>query len=102
VELGFGRCFFGVHGAVGGDQKFIQFLAVEGIEGDAGADGERRMFAFVAKALCNALRDEERGSGVGLRKEENELISTIARSDVNFAGMKPENVREAAKRAATH
>ena len=51
VELGFGRCLFGVHSAVGGDQKFIQVLAVEGIEGDAGADRKRRMFALVAKAL---------------------------------------------------
>jgi len=73
-----------VERAVGGDQEFIEILSVEGIERDAGADGERRVFGLIAKAVGNALSDEERGLGVRFRKDENEFVATVAGSDVNF------------------
>src|SRR6266850_1429313 len=85
AEFGFWGGLVAVERAVGGDQEFIEILAVEGIEGDAGADGERRVFGLIAKAIGNALSDEERGLGVRFRKDENEFVSTVAGCDVNFA-----------------
>ena len=84
VQFGFWGGLVAVEGAVGGDQEFIEALAVEGIKGDAGADGERRVFALAAKAIGNALSDEERGLGVRFRKDENEFVATVTGSDVNF------------------
>ena len=84
MQFGFWGGLVAVEGAVGGDQEFIEALAVEGIKGDAGADGERRVFALAAKAIGNALSDEERGLGVRFRKDENEFVATVTGSDVNF------------------
>ena len=84
VEFGFLGRLVAVERAVGGDQEFIEILAVEGIESDAGADGERRVFGLVAKAIGNALSDEQRGLGVRFREDENEFVATVAGSDVNF------------------
>ena len=84
VEFGFWGGLVAVERAVGGDQEFIEILAVEGIESDAGADRERRVFGLITKAVGNALSDEERGLGVRFRKDENEFVATVTGSDVNF------------------
>jgi hypothetical protein len=100
VEFGLGGGFVAVEGAVGCDEQFIEGGTVEGIHRDAGTDGEWRIFALVAKAIGNALRDEQRGLGIGFRKDEDELISAITGGKVNFAGMQTENSRKATESAA--
>ena len=85
AEFGFCGGLVAVERAIGGDQEFIEILAVEGIKSDAGADRKRRVLGLVAKAIGNALSDEERGWGVRFRKDENEFVSAVAGSDVNFA-----------------
>jgi len=85
VEFGFCGGLVAVQGAISGDQKLVEVLAVERIKSDAGADGERRVFGLVAKAIGNALSDDERGLGVRLRKDENKFVSTVTSGDVNFA-----------------
>ena len=96
------RCgLVAVQGAVGGDEKFIEGLTVERIHGDTGADGKRRLFGFVAKAIGNALCHQERGFGVGFRKDQDKFVSPIAGGDVNFARVKSKNISESAERAAS-
>lgn len=102
MEFEFGCGLVAVQGAVGGDEKFIEGLTVERIHGDAGADGKRRLFGFVAKAIGNALCHQERGFGVGFRKDQDKFVSPIAGGDVNFARVKTKNVSEAAERATAN
>lgn len=85
MQFGFCGGLVAVERAVGGDQEFIEVLAVEGKKSDTGADGERRVFALAAKAIGNALSDEERGLSVRFRKDEDEFVSSVAGGDVNFA-----------------
>lgn len=102
MEFGFAGGFIAVESAVGSDEEFVEGCSIEGIHGDAGADGERRIFALVAQAIGNALRDEERGLGSGFGKDEDELISAIAGSKIDFAGMQAKNIGEAAEGAAAN
>ncbi len=85
MEFGFCGGLVTVQRAVCGDQELVEVLAVERIKSDAGADGERRVFGLVAKAIGNALSDEERGLGVRLRKDEDKFVSTVTGGDVNFS-----------------
>ena len=85
VEFGLCGGLVAVERAIGGDQEFIEILAVEGIKSDAGADRKRRVLGLVAKAIGNALSDDERRLGVRLRKDENKFVSTVTSGDVNFA-----------------
>ena len=96
------RCgLVAVQGAVGGNEKFIQGLTVERIHGDTGADGKRRFFGFVAKAIGNALCHQECGFGVGFRKDQDKFVSSITGGDVNFARVKSKNISETAERATS-
>lgn len=47
VEFDLGGGFVAVEGAVGSHEEFIEGMAVVGVDGDAGADGEGRIFAVV-------------------------------------------------------
>src|SRR5215475_15148929 len=62
---------------------------------------ERRFLGIVAKARRHALCDAASRLGVGFRQNQSEFIPTIARSDINFARVKAQNIGKTAKGAAS-
>src|ERR1700748_1520653 len=94
--------FLTVKLSVGGNDQFIERLAVKRVDRNSGAYRKRRFFAVGAEPIGNTPRHQECGLGVGFGENQNKFVSTVTGGDVNFPGMKADNVGQAAKGATSY
>jgi hypothetical protein len=93
--------FFRVQMLVCFRKQFLDAFAIAAVNSDAYACGKPRCFLIFGHQLADAAGDALGFLFLRLRKDESELIAAIARRSVNGAAMNAQELRSAAKGAAS-